>query len=105
MRNFKYRGKRPDLVRPPHEVFKKIDMKGGDPHQCWPWQGTLGWRNNPIHYVFCKRVNARRLVYSLKNGMHYDAVPRLVMLCRNPICCNPNHMAPSKMEKLLRVDK
>lgn len=78
--------------RPLHEAFKRIDMKHGDKNQCWEWQGAMA--PNPIGHFLNKRVQIRRLVYSLKHGLHYDEVPFLTFTCGNQRCVNPYHAVP-----------
>lgn len=90
-------------VRPMHEVFKMINMHGGDTSVCWEWQGTMSPRP-----VFCwngKRLQARRVVFSLRNGVHYDDAPRVTSTCGNDDCCNPGHLIPEHgtIHQILRV--
>lgn len=77
---------------PPHEIFKLIDMRGGDKDQCWIWPGRMS--PNPVTRLFSREVQVRRLVYSLKNGVHIDDVPTLSYKCGNPRCVNPYHAVP-----------
>lgn len=77
---------------PPHEIFKLIDMKHGDKDECWEWPGRMS--PNPVTRLFGREVQVRRLVYSLKHGMHIDDVPTLSFKCGNPRCVNSHHAVP-----------
>lgn len=83
-------------VRPLHDVFKMIDMRGGDKLQCWPFKGFLQpnqrGRKYPIWCWSSKRLQAHRVVYALKHGMHYDNVPQIAWTCGTEGCCNPDHL-------------
>jgi hypothetical protein len=83
-------------VRPMHDVFKYVDMKKGDKLQCWPWTGFVQPNHNKIGYpIFCwggKRLQARRVVYALKHGLHPENVPYLKTTCGSEDCCNPDHI-------------
>lgn len=80
------------LLRTLHCVFTNIDMKGGDPHECWIWKGRMN--PNPVFQFRNQTLQVRRVVYSLKKGMHVDDVPKLSTTCGNPRCVNPNHSIP-----------
>jgi hypothetical protein len=73
-------------------VFKYIDMKGGDSSVCWPWTGALGKKNERPYVRVGKRVRlAYQVVWELVNGE--DVGVRLIRhTCDNPICCNPKHL-------------
>lgn len=80
-------------TRTPHAVFSMIDMRGGNKNECWPWLGTCA--PNPVFFYNRKRWQARRMIYSLRKGIHYNDVPRgpkIIMTCGNTWCCNPFHM-------------
>src|SRR6478735_2557131 len=77
-------------VKPLHDVFKSIDMCGGDKTKCWEWQKLCS--PNPIYCWNGKRLQAHRVVFGLKHGIHYDKVPKLSWTCGNTKCCNPNHL-------------
>jgi hypothetical protein len=79
-------------VRPYQDVFKMVNMMGGDTHACWPWEGAVS--PNPIWCHNGRRLQARKLVYALKWGVPYARTPPIIMLCGNDLCCNPRHMAP-----------
>jgi hypothetical protein len=90
-------------VRPLHDVFKMIDMRGGDVNQCWPWQGAMS-----PHPIFCwnaKRLQARRVVWALRNAIHPDNAPRITTTCGNERCLNPAHLIPEHgiIHKLVRA--
>lgn len=83
-------------VRPLHDVFKLVDMKGGDKLQCWPWKGFIQpnqtGRGYPIWCWGGRRIQAHRVVYALKHGVHYDNLPQLAWSCATEACCNPDHI-------------
>lgn len=92
-------------ARPLQDVFKMVDMKQGDVTQCWPWLGCFS--PNPIFCWHGKRLQARRLVYALKNGYSYHRCPRVTDTCGNHGCCNPAHLVPRHgvIDKLTRASK
>jgi hypothetical protein len=82
------------LIRPLHAVFTFVDMHGGSKTQCWEWLGSMSPK--PLFYWNNKRLQANRVIYSLKHGIHYNDVPKLVMTCGNDRCVNHNHAIPFK---------
>src|SRR5689334_10140512 len=86
-------GARWDLAtRTFHWVFRRIDMHGGDKDKCWEWVGAMA--PNPTVKFNNKVYQVRRLVYSLKQGMHCDDVPKLATTCGTARCVNPHHCIP-----------
>ena len=77
----------------PTDVFKYIDMKGGDFTQCWPWTGSTGGRaddKRPYFQLDGKKQLAYRVVYRLYVGeLKDDELIRHT--CDTPLCCNPMH--------------
>lgn len=74
------------------DVFKFIDMKGGDRNECWPWVGSLGGRDGRGYIqVNGTRYLAYRIVYELMVGK----IPEGKVVrhrCDNQKCCNPYHL-------------
>ena len=91
------------------DVFKYIDMKGGNVNECWPWLGTLGSRDRdrPFFHSDGKKYIAYRLVYQLFTGVELSSDTPLRHKCDNSICCNPHHLEPgtqsqNEQDKYLR---
>jgi hypothetical protein len=93
---------RKGYVRPLHDVFKMINMHAGDTTVCWEWLGTVAPR--PIFCWNGTRLQARRVVYALRNGLHYENCPPVTSTCRNHVCCNPTHLIPEHglIDRLVR---
>jgi hypothetical protein len=75
------------------DVFKKIDMCGGDTSKCWLWTGKLARDGRPYFDLNGRKVLAYRLTYELVHG----GIPEGKMLCHQcdtPACCNPYHTIP-----------
>lgn len=73
----------------PVDVFKNIDMTGGD-DACWPWKLELQ-KERPYFRLNGKKELAYRLVYTLM----YGAIPDGQVVrhkCDNSACCNPYHL-------------
>jgi hypothetical protein len=87
---------------PPEKRFwAKVDKDG--PGGCWIWTGALvrGYGQTSIHGR--KRVYTHRFSWELHRG---PIPPGLVLdhLCRNPPCCNPDHLEPvTNLENLRRA--
>lgn len=80
----------------------------GQPDECWPWLGSLdrdgyGTYCLPRNGGTSTRVKAHRYGLGLASG---EAVQRDLVtdhLCRNPPCCNPDHLeAVTQAENLAR---
>lgn len=75
-----------------HDVFRHIDMCGGDESKCWPWKRSVrGGKGRPYFDFDGTKWLAYRLVYTLM----YGAIPEQQVVrhkCDNPICCNPHHL-------------
>ena len=60
---------------------------------CWEWNKYVGTHGYGQHYVNNLTILAHRLAYNLV----YGEIPKgmqLDHLCRNRVCCNPNHLEP-----------
>ena len=75
------------------DVFRHIDMKGGDKEQCWPWTSGLNKDGRPYFTYQGKKYLAYRVTYDL---MHEEPLgTRLARhTCDNEQCCNPYHIVP-----------
>ena len=80
----------------PHDVFKYIDMKGGDRVQCWPWKNKLNKKDGrPYFTVAGKRRPAYVYVLETVSGQS-QSMEMVLHSCDNPRCCNPNHLVFGK---------
>ena len=76
------------------DVFKFIDLRGGDITQCWPWTGRLNEKDGrPYMRLNGKSTLAYHITYELMTG---DSVNGRMLLhqCDNEICCNGFHVHP-----------
>ena len=76
-----------------HDIFKKIDMCGGDTTQCWLWTGAVNKKDGRPYYrdASGKSTLAYRIVYELVTGELIGDRYALHQ-CDNKICCNPRHI-------------
>ena len=77
----------------PTDVFKLINMHGGDKDVCWEWKGKLNVKDGRPYITINKR---RRPAYavvleSFRGQAQGDQMAR--HSCDNPICCNPYHLS------------
>lgn len=80
-------------VNQPRDVFKHIDMKGGDHVQCWPWKNKLNKKDGrPYFTVAGKRRPAYAFVIETTTGQDQGS-SLVIHSCDNPICCNPSHLS------------
>jgi hypothetical protein len=80
------------------DVFRHIDMKGGDTSQCWPWTSGLNKDGRPYFTYQGKKLLAYRVTYDL---FHAEPLGDRLALhqCDNEICCNPHHINPGEHQK------
>lgn len=80
----------------PHDIFKRIDMQGGDKDKCWEWQGKFhvgnGGEHRGVLTVGGVRKYAHRLAWELYNGRPLEAKEVVRHKCDNTKCCNPFHL-------------
>ena len=76
----------------PVEVFKHIDMSGGNENECWEWKGRLNPKDNrPYFTVAGQRRPSYAVVLELYTGE--EAKGRVARhKCDNSVCCNPHHL-------------
>lgn len=76
----------------PYDVFKYINMHGGDESVCWEWTRSVrGGQGRPYFDIGGTKHLAYRLVYELTFG----PIPEGNVVrhkCDNPICCSPHHL-------------
>ena len=90
----KRRKSKPRNVRT--DVFKHIDMHGGDKTPCWDWKGKLRKHNKgelrPVYKCEGEEWYAHRLVWVLYNGRMLNRNEVVRHKCDRPSCCNPYHL-------------
>ena len=76
----------------PVDVFKHIDMSGGNENECWEWKGRLNPKDNrPYFTVAGQRRPSYAVVLELYTGE--EAKGRVARhQCDNSVCCNPHHL-------------
>ena len=82
----------------PEEVLAQLQIT---PFGCWEWtraRHPLGYGN--VYYQ-SRFYRAHRLIYTLLTGI--DLTGRVLdHLCRNPPCCNPDHLEPVTQQENIR---
>lgn len=72
-------------------LWAKIDRS--DPNGCWPWTaGTNAVGYGKIADGVGRLVGAHRLAYELVKGPIREEGVVIDHLCRNTLCCNPDHL-------------
>ena len=76
----------------PVDVFKHIDMSGGNENECWEWKGRLNPKDNrPYFTIAGQRRPSYAVVLELYTGE--EAKGRVARHKRdNSVCCNPHHL-------------
>lgn len=74
------------------DVFRYINMHGGDQSKCWEWKKPLKEGKRPYFNLDGRRLAAYRLVYELHTGEELEPSTLIRHQCDNPICCNPYHL-------------
>lgn len=68
--------------------WEKVDKSGG-PDACWPWLGA----QTPKGYGMFDHRGAHRTAWKIANGPIPDGKLVRHLVCDNPPCCNPRHLA------------
>jgi hypothetical protein len=77
----------------PTDIFKWIDMRGGNNEECWPWKGKLNKKDGrPYFTIEGKRRPSYVIVLELSSGKAQKKGQMALHNCDNPICCNPSHL-------------
>ena len=86
----------------PHDVFKKVDMRGGDRSVCWPYRGTHSDKGIPYFDIDRRKHVAYHVVYTLVIGpipegqiiRHKcdNGAPAVLNGTVSGACCNPYHL-------------
>lgn len=82
------------LPRAAMRVLGRVDFSG----ICWEWQGTVSQGGYgrcwvPLSVAQQSSMAVHRLVYEFLVGHIPDGL-QLDHLCRNRVCCNPDHLEP-----------
>jgi hypothetical protein len=78
----------------PSDVFKYIDMKGGDNDKCWPWKNTVNSKDGrPYITIQGKRRPSYVIVLECFSGTKQTKGQMARHSCDNKICCNPHHLS------------
>lgn len=88
--------RRPRAQNQHHDVFKYVDMKGGDQTVCWGWkaQHVVDQRGHrrPRFRMNHKLLYASRVVYEAVYGTKLERKDKVLHTCDNSECVNPYHM-------------
>ena len=74
--------------------WPKVDTKGGDIDQCWPFTGGL-WPTGYGRFFMPGQGSVRSYAHRIAYMLHHGPIPSgLVVMhtCDNPPCCNPHHL-------------
>lgn len=86
------------------ELEERITARVKITGTCWIWQGALRNGYGAIG-IAGKTLYTHRLMYELRIGPIPDDLV-IDHLCRNPPCCNPDHMeAVTRGQNVLRGDR
>lgn len=66
----------------------------GNPDECWEWQGTKDRGGYGRFWFNGRKDKAHRLAYQFTFGSIPEGEVIRHKVCRNPACCNPNHLLP-----------
>ena len=73
----------------PPRIASKIDFTG----PCWEWIASLNWDDYGQTWYEGRQWRIHRLIWTLLVGPIPTGL-ELDHLCRNPPCCNPDHLEP-----------
>ena len=77
----------------PSDIFKYINMQGGDSSVCWEWKGKVNAKDGrPYFTVNNKRKASYIYVLEQVSGQRQGGHMALHK-CDNRICCNPDHLS------------
>lgn len=77
----------------PTDVFKQVNMHGGDTNVCWEWTGKTNAKDGRPYFTV---EGKRRPSYSYVLELHSGEKPERKMVthsCDNRVCCNPYHLS------------
>ena len=70
--------------------FSKVDIKGDD--ECWEWKAATRAGYGSFWYLG-EQVPAHRFSYEFFNGPIPKGMLVRHLVCDNPLCVNPRHLA------------
>lgn len=73
--------------------MEKVDRSAGA-HACWPWLGHVEENGYGRFYLKGRMMWAHRAAYILFVGPVPSGAMVRHLVCDNPPCCNPAHLAP-----------
>jgi len=80
-------------VNVPYDVFKHVNMHGGDKDACWEWKGKVNAKDGrPYFSVAGKRRPSYVYALELHKGKATLETPYACHSCDNKRCCNPHHL-------------
>lgn len=68
-----------------------VNVRIGDPDECWPWTGSKQRKGYGTVNRFKRQWVAHRFAWEMMNG----PIPEGMLVCHkcdNPPCCNPAHL-------------
>lgn len=79
-----------------YDVFRRINMHGGEKEPCWEWQGAHGkgtrGEYRPRVVIGTRDYYVYRIVYELYTGYTLQKTDVIRHQCDHSWCCNPYHM-------------
>lgn len=84
---------RPRIGRPPVPVEDRIWGRVDKSGDCWIWTGTKTAGGYGVIAKDGKRTYTHRVVWELTRG-EIPVGSVIDHLCRNTLCCNPDHLEP-----------
>ena len=85
------------MANKPVDIFKYINMHGGDTSVCWEWKSNAkgGGRDHRPYFTLNGRKRlAYRVAYEVYTGKKLGQRELARHKCDNPRCCNPTHIEP-----------
>lgn len=81
----------------PIDVWKHINMHGGDRSVCWEWGqvpgGAKGRSKQRAYFSIAgKKMMVTHIIWQLTRGEQVPAGQMVRHKCDNSICCNPEHL-------------
>tara|TARA_Y100001938_G_scaffold135396_1_gene196987 strand:+ start:802 stop:1227 length:426 start_codon:yes stop_codon:yes gene_type:complete len=76
----------------PKDIFKHINMHGGNKDECWEWKGRLNPKDGRPYFTIngLRRPSYAIVLEATTGEAQEDRIAR--HNCDNPICCNPYHL-------------
>ena len=72
--------------------WSKVD-RGAGPRACWPWTALRSRSGYGHTYVRSSPARAHRVAWELTRGPIPEGLIVRHLVCDNPLCCNPAHLA------------